>query len=170
VEKFDINAVPTLAVIHPHKVQPELIENPSPERLAQTAEVQNEFYQKWFDEEKKKAFREIEDLVTSHPHFFMFIKGSPEQPKCKFTRKLLETLAPFNYRFRTFDILKDERIRQWLKFYSNWPTFPQIFVGGKFVGGVDIVCELLEGGEFDSIVPATARKPAPQEEVKELLA
>jgi Grx4 family monothiol glutaredoxin len=100
----------------------------------------------------------------------MFIKGSPEQPKCKFTRKLLETLAPFNYRFRTFDILKDERIRQWLKFYSNWPTFPQIFVGGKFVGGVDIVCELLEGGEFDSIVPATARKPAPQEEVKELLA
>ncbi len=44
MEKFDINAVPTLAVIHPHKVQPELIENPSPERLAQTAEVQNEFY------------------------------------------------------------------------------------------------------------------------------
>jgi hypothetical protein len=78
VEKFDINSVPTLALFHPHKVQPELIENPSPEKLATTAEVQNEFYQKWFEEEKKKAFREIEDLVSSQPQFFMFIKGTPE--------------------------------------------------------------------------------------------
>ena len=103
--------MPTLALFHPHKVQPELIENPSPEKLATTAEVQNEFYQKWFEEEKKKAFREIEDMVSSQPQFFMFIKGSPEQPKCKFTRKLLEILQPNGYRFRTFDILKDERIR-----------------------------------------------------------
>jgi hypothetical protein len=57
--------VPTLAFFHPHKVQPELIENPSPEKLATTAELQNEFYLKWFEEEKKKAFREIEDMVTS---------------------------------------------------------------------------------------------------------
>ena len=57
-------------------------------------------------------------MVTQQPQFFMFIKGTPEQPKCKFTRKLLETLQPYGYRFRTFDILKDERIRQWLKFYS----------------------------------------------------
>ena len=94
---------------------------------------------------------EIEAMVKTP--FFMFIKGSPEQPKCKFTRKLLEMLGPKGYRFRTFDILKDERIRQWLKFYSSWPTFPQIFLDGKFVGGVDIVTELIEGGEFDEMVP-----------------
>ena len=168
VDALDIAAVPTLCLYHPHKVQPEKIENPSPEKLAQTAEVQNEFYLKWFEEEKKKAFREIEDMVTTNP-FFMFIKGSPEQPKCKFTRKLLETLAPFNYRFRTFDILKDERIRQWLKFYSNWPTFPQVFLAGKLVGGVDIVCELIENEEFDAMVPEGARKPSPEQEAKELL-
>jgi glutaredoxin-related protein len=67
-------------------------------------------------------------MVKSPPGFFLFIKGSPEAPKCKFTRKLLEMLGPKGYRFRHFDILKDERIRQWLKFYSNWPTFPQIFL------------------------------------------
>jgi monothiol glutaredoxin len=74
---------------------------------------------------------------------------------------LLELLHPNGYRFRTFDILKDERIRQWLKFYSNWPTFPQIFLGAKFVGGVDIVSELIEAGEFDAMVPANAKKPVP---------
>ena len=63
-------------------------------------------------------------MVTGPPGFFIFIKGTPDQPKCKFTRKLLELFAPSGYRFRSFDILKDERIRQWLKFYSKWPTFP----------------------------------------------
>jgi len=153
VEKLDINQVPTLALFHPHKVAAELIENPSPEKLSQTVETHNEFYQKWFEEEKKKAFREIEDLVTAQPQFLMFIKGSPDQPKCKFTRKLLEMIAPKGYRFRHFDILKDERIRQWLKFYSNWPTFPQVFLEGKLVGGVDIVTDLIESGEFDEMVP-----------------
>lgn len=113
-----MNAVPALATFHPHKAAPDLLENPSPEKLSQVCETQNEFYRKWFTEEQLKAFREIEDMVTQQPQFMMFIKGSPEEPKCKFTRKLLETLKPFGYRFRTFDILKDERIRQWLKFYS----------------------------------------------------
>ncbi len=108
--------------------------------------------------------------MTQEPKFTMFIKGSPAAPKCKFTRKLLEVLAPGQYRFRTFDILADERIRQWLKFYSAWPTFPQIFLGGKFVGGVDIVCDLVEAGEFDAMVPQNAKKPAPEAEFKELLA
>ena len=74
-------------------------------------------------------------------------------PKCKFTRKLVELFAAAGYKYRHFDILKDERIRQWLKFYSSWPTFPQVFLGGKFVGGVDIVLELVDSGEFDDMVP-----------------
>jgi hypothetical protein len=89
VDKFDINQVPSLAIVHPHKLNPEILQNPSPEQLTSTIETQNEFYKKWFEEEKKKAFREIEDLVKTNP-FFCFIKGSPEAPKCKFTRKLVE--------------------------------------------------------------------------------
>jgi len=55
----------------------------------------------------------------------MFIKGTLDTPKCKFTRKLVESIKPKEYRnIKTLNILEDERIRQWLKFYSNWPTFP----------------------------------------------
>jgi len=67
VEKLDINQLPTIALFHPHKMNPEILENPSPDKLASTIEVQNEFYKRWFEEEKKKAFREIEDMVTSQP-------------------------------------------------------------------------------------------------------
>ena len=94
----------------------------------------------------------------------MFIKGTFSEPKCKFTRKLVETLKPFNYRgIKTLNILEDERIRQWLKFYSSWPTFPQVFVSGKLVGGVDIVCELIADGEFEAILPQSCKPLAPKE-------
>jgi Grx4 family monothiol glutaredoxin len=84
----------------------------------------------------------------------MFIKGTLDTPKCKFTRRLVENLKPFEYRnLKTFNILEDERIRQWLKSYSNWPTFPQVFVNGEFVGGIDIICELIENDEFDEMIP-----------------
>jgi glutaredoxin-related protein len=60
--------------------------------------------------------------------FFGFIKGTPQEPKCKFTRKLIGEFDKCQYNYSTFDILSDERIRQWLKFYTNWPTIPQIFI------------------------------------------
>ena len=86
--------------------------------------TQNSFYSQLFDQEKAKAFRDIDSLVKSSP-CYMFIKGTLDAPKCKFTRRLAENLAQFRYRnIKTFSILEDERIRQWLKFYSNWPTFP----------------------------------------------
>lgn len=115
-----------------------------------------------------KAFREIDDLVKSNP-FFAFIKGTSEAPKCKFTRRLVELFGKSQYKYKTFDILGDERIRQWLKFYSNWPTFPQIYLNGEFVGGVDIVTELIENGEFDEMVPKAAKKLPPQEEWPQIL-
>lgn len=151
--------------IHPFKTDPEIIENPSPEILTSKVEAQNEFYQNLFSEEKAKAFAEIEGMVKANP-FFAFIKGSASEPKCKFTRKLVEQFNSKGYRFKTFDILSDERIRQWLKFYSKWPTFPQIFMDGKFVGGVDIVCELIENGEFDEIVPPSCQKLSAEEDLK----
>eukprot|EP00347_Sterkiella_histriomuscorum_P021830 403332619 len=163
VDKFDINEVPTLALIHPHKINPELVQNPSPDQLIQLIETQNEFYTKWFEEEKLKAFREIEDMVKSNA-FFAFIKGTADAPKCKFTRRLVEMFGKEGYKYKTFDILADERIRQWLKYYSNWPTFPQIYLDGKFTGGVDIVTELIENGEFDEMVPKSAKKLPPSEE------
>ncbi len=122
-----------------------------------------------FKTERLQAFRDIEDLVNSSP-LFMFIKGTLIEPKCKFTRKLIETLKPFNYRnIKTLNILENERIRQWLKFYSNWPTFPQIFAGGKFVGGVDIVCDLVADNEFDAILPQACKPLPPKQALEEFI-
>ena len=90
------------------------------------------FIKTLFEQEKQLAFREIEDLVKNNA-CMMFIKGTLEAPKCKFTRRLVETMKPKGYRnIKTFDILGDERIRQWLKFYTKWPTFPQVYVEGVF--------------------------------------
>ena len=99
----------------------------------------------------------------------MFIKGTLDTPKCKFTRRLVESLKPFEYRnIKTFNILEDERIRQWLKFYSNWPTFPQVFIDGKFVGGIDVVTELIEENEFDEMMPDVCKKLSPEAALEEM--
>jgi len=79
---------------------------------------------------------------------------------------LVETLATNSkgpYEYETFNILADERIRLWLKSYSNWPTFPQIFINQKFIGGIDVLTELVENDEFDEIVPQQC-KPLPAQE------
>lgn len=122
-----------------------------------------------FETERLQAFRDIESLVKSSP-IFMFIKGTLQEPKCKFTRRLIETMKPQNMRnLKTLNILENERIRQWLKFYSKWPTFPQIFINGSFVGGVDVVCDLITEGEFDEMIPDACRPLPPGEALKEFL-
>jgi thiol-disulfide isomerase/thioredoxin len=98
VDKFNVDEVPTVAVIHPHKLNADILDNPSPDQFSEQVTTQNEFYEKWFEQEKQKAYRDIEDLISSFP-FFIFIKGTKDAPKCKFTRKLMETLLPKEYRF-----------------------------------------------------------------------
>lgn len=107
----------------------------------------------------KKAFRDIESHISTSP-FFVFYKGSKAEPKCKFSKKLKALLDKAGYSYSTYDILQDERIRQWIKVYSKWPTFPQIFLDQKFVGGIDVVSELVENDEFDEMVPQSC-KPLP---------
>ena len=95
----------------------------------------------------------VERLVTAAP-VMAFIKGTPAAPKCKFTRRLLEIFTEAGTPFGTFDVLSDEAVRQGVKDFSEWPTFPQVFVGGKLVGGVDIVQELKDSGEYATTFPA----------------
>jgi Grx4 family monothiol glutaredoxin len=131
--------------------------------------ARHEFMSNLFNEEKQRAFRDIKALIDSAP-IFMFIKGTLDAPKCKFTKKMVETLAPFKYRgIKTFNILEDERIRQWLKFFSSWPTFPQVFVASKFIGGVDILCELVEDGEFEALLPSECKPLPPVELFQEFI-
>jgi Grx4 family monothiol glutaredoxin len=85
----------------------------------------------------------LEKLIQSQD-LMLFIKGTPEQPKCGFTIQLLTALASHGIsKFGYFDILRDERVRQGLKAYSQWPTYPQVYWKRELLGGVDIVKEQL---------------------------
>ncbi|KAJ8607405.1 hypothetical protein CTAYLR_009949 [Chrysophaeum taylorii] len=80
-------------------------------------------------------------LVSRAP-VMLFMKGSPEAPRCGFSRKMCDILTAHDITFSTFDILEDDRVRQGLKTYANWPTFPQLYVNGDFKGGLDIISEM----------------------------
>lgn len=71
--------------------------------------------------------------------------GSPSSPRCGFSSSIVQILKENGIQFDYFDILSDENVRQGLKTYSNWPTYPQLYVHGKLVGGLDIVKEMLVG-------------------------
>lgn len=89
----------------------------------------------------------LKELVNQSK-VMVFIKGSPAAPRCGFTRQLIQILDERNIEYGSFDILSDEEVRQGLKTYSNWPTYPQLYVNGILIGGLDIVKELIESGEL----------------------
>jgi Grx4 family monothiol glutaredoxin len=78
----------------------------------------------------------------------LFMKGDPSTPKCGFSRSIVEILQTSNVQFESFDILSDEDVRASLKTYSDWPTYPQLYVNGALVGGLDIVKEMAAGGNL----------------------
>ncbi|KAK3009427.1 hypothetical protein RJ639_014136 [Escallonia herrerae] len=91
----------------------------------------------------------LKKLTTSSP-VMLFMKGTPEAPRCGFSSKVVNALKEEGVDFGSFDILSDEEVRQGLKTFSNWPTFPQLYHKGELVGGCDIVMELRDGGELKS--------------------
>ncbi|CAD6610633.1 BJ4_G0046840.mRNA.1.CDS.1 [Saccharomyces cerevisiae] len=100
------------------------------------------------DEEEEEETEEqinarLTKLVNAAP-VMLFMKGSPSEPKCGFSRQLVGILREHQVRFGFFDILRDESVRQNLKKFSEWPTFPQLYINGEFQGGLDIIKESLE--------------------------
>ncbi|KAJ7571704.1 hypothetical protein O6H91_01G173800 [Diphasiastrum complanatum] len=93
----------------------------------------------------------IETVVNSEP-VLLFMKGSPEEPRCGFSRKVVDVLKEEKVPFGSFDILSDEDVRQGLKIYSSWPTYPQLYVKGELIGGYDIVIEMHKTGELKQIL------------------
>ena len=89
----------------------------------------------------------IAQAIDENP-VILFMKGTPEQPMCGFSARTAGALQALGAPFAAVDILPDPRIRQELSAVSNWPTIPQLFVNGEFVGGCDIVTEMFETGEL----------------------
>ena len=89
----------------------------------------------------------LEQAIGEH-ELILFMKGTPEQPRCGFSARTVAVLESLGTPFAAVDILPDPRIRQELSTLSNWPTIPQLFVKGELVGGCDIVTEMYETGEL----------------------
>lgn len=82
----------------------------------------------------------------------LFMKGSAEMPMCGFSARATNILKSCRVKFATVDVLQNEELRQGIKAYSNWPTIPQLYVKGEFIGGSDIIAEMFEEGELQTIL------------------
>jgi len=102
--------------------------------------------------EKEELNEKLKRLINQTP-CVLFMKGSPNQPRCGFSRQILEILNKNNVKFSHFDILTDDPVRQGLKTFANWPTFPQLYSNGELLGGLDIVRELADSGELADQLP-----------------
>jgi monothiol glutaredoxin len=99
----------------------------------------------------------IEELLKSRK-VLLFMKGTKQFPACGFSNTVVEILKKEGVAFETFNILSDGAMRQGLKEYSSWPTYPQLYVNGKFIGGCDIVSEMHRSGELGRELGAAAAK------------
>jgi monothiol glutaredoxin len=93
----------------------------------------------------------IKGEVTSNP-VVLYMKGSPVFPQCGFSAAVVQILTHLGVKFKGIDVLQDPAIRQGIKDYSSWPTIPQLYVKGEFIGGCDIVREMFESGELQDLL------------------
>jgi monothiol glutaredoxin len=122
------------------------------------------------DEQTTQIRDAIQSAISENP-VILFMKGTPDQPMCGFSARTVAILQSVGTPFAAVNILPDPRIRQELSGMSNWPTIPQLFVDGEFVGGCDIVTEMYESGELQQALGVedagenghAANEPEPQE-------
>jgi monothiol glutaredoxin len=107
-----------------------------------TSEMEAEF---------KNLDEKIKHLVECSP-IVLFMKGNAQRPQCGFSANTVKILNTFGKNYVTYDILKDPEVRQGIKEYSQWPTFPQLYIQGELVGGNDIVTQMFEEGELQSLL------------------
>jgi len=98
----------------------------------------------------------INDLIKNNK-IVVFMKGSPESPMCGFSAQTIQVLRAVGAPLVGVDVLSDPSIRQGIKDYTNWPTIPQVFINGEFVGGCDIVTEMFQRGELKKAVEAATK-------------
>jgi len=93
----------------------------------------------------------IRQEITDTP-VVLYMKGSPVFPQCGFSAAVVQILSHLGVKFKGVDVLADPQIRQGIKEFSNWPTIPQLYVKGEFVGGCDIIREMYETGELQQVL------------------
>ena len=94
---------------------------------------------------------EIENIINNNK-VCLFMKGSAEAPQCGFSMAVSNILKHLNVSYKGINVLEDENLRQGIKEYSDWPTVPQLYIKGEFIGGCDIVKEMFEKGELKKLL------------------
>jgi monothiol glutaredoxin len=97
------------------------------------------------------VFADIKNHIDSAP-VMLFMKGTPMFPQCGFSARVIQILKHANVPFKTVNVLEEPEIRDGIKEYSNWPTIPQLYVKGEFIGGCDIVTEMYQSGELQTLL------------------
>ncbi len=99
----------------------------------------------------EEALKMIDESIKSN-EVVLFMKGTPDFPMCGFSGRVVQILNHFGKSFKGINILEDDALRQAIKVYSNWPTIPQLYVKGEFVGGCDITTEMAKSGELEKLL------------------
>ncbi|KAG1842503.1 thioredoxin-like protein [Suillus subalutaceus] len=161
-DSFDINSVPTCLVIQGHALLAR-IEGGDATQLKETitkhlgnksAAPQSTTSQPPAPPLSSETEEQLEARmrnIMNQSAVVLFMKGEPDTPRCGFSRTAVALLREKKVAFTHFDILSDESVRQGLKKVNDWPTFPQFMVKGEFVGGLDVVKEMKESGEFEEV-------------------
>ena len=98
-----------------------------------------------------QVFAEIQSQIDANP-VMLFMKGTPMFPQCGFSARVIQILKHANVQFKTANVLDDPELRDGIKTFSNWPTIPQLYVKGEFIGGCDIITEMYQSGELDQLL------------------
>ncbi len=96
-------------------------------------------------------FNTIQQTIDANP-VVLFMKGTPDIPACGFSATVVSVLNHFNVPFKGMDVMQDPQLRQGIKDFTQWPTIPQLYIKGEFIGGCDIVREMVQSGEFESLL------------------
>ena len=103
------------------------------------------------------VFDQIEGEIKAND-VVLFMKGTPVFPQCGFSAAVVQVLTHMGVKFKGIDVLADPEIRQGIKEYANWPTIPQLYVNGEFVGGSDIMREMYQSGELQKLLEGAKQK------------
>ena len=95
--------------------------------------------------------KKIEEQLASD-RIILYMKGEPNMPMCGFSAKVVDILQQYDVTFKSYNILVDDQLRQGLKIFSQWPTFPQLYIDGELIGGCDFIVELHDREELESIL------------------
>ena len=98
-----------------------------------------------------EVFERIESEVGQNP-VMLYMKGTPMFPQCGFSARVIQILTHIGVPFQSANVLEDDELREGIKSFSDWPTIPQLYVAGEFVGGADIVREMFQSGELKTLL------------------